>query len=44
MIRLLIYFILLFLKGELIDSYLNQDISNYKRIKIVMIGSFFLRI
>jgi len=28
----------------LIDSYLNRDISNHERIKMVMIGSFFLRI
>ncbi|PKY23567.1 hypothetical protein RhiirB3_334471 [Rhizophagus irregularis] len=38
---LLIY---LFIIGELIDSYLNRDISNHERIKMVIIGSFFLRI
>ncbi|CAB4419112.1 unnamed protein product [Rhizophagus irregularis] len=38
---LLVY---LFIIGELIDSYLNRDISNHERIKMVMISSFFLRI
>jgi ABC-type polysaccharide/polyol phosphate export permease len=36
--------IFIILKGELIDSYLNQEVSNHERIKMVMIGSFFLKI
>ncbi|CAI2190875.1 17376_t:CDS:2, partial [Funneliformis geosporum] len=38
---LLIY---LFIIRELIDSYLNREISNHERIKMVMIGSLFLKI
>ena len=28
----------------MIDLYLNRDISNHERIKMVMMGSFFLKI
>ncbi len=38
------YFFLLFIKGEIIDSYLNRNIAPLERIRMVMTGYFFIQL